>query len=455
MQIDRSKRPKSSDEIKFNTPSIQNFNLENGLKIFFSEKKDLPIVKINFIVNTGSRFDPNDEKGVCNLLAMLIDEGAGEFNALQLADEFEMLGAQFSVSCDDDVTVVSLQVLSENFNPALKLLSDVITQPHFKDDDFELQKNKVLVRLNQSKAEPDYIADVSFEYFLFGNDSPYAFPVMGFEQTVQYIDTDSIKNVYKNNFAPLNSTMIVVGNIAKDLLQKELELVFGKWDRKPKTNISVTHLNKTNRQIFIINKPGAVQTEIRTGHLSSKRNEKDFFQKQIINMILGGQFSSRLNLNLREKHGYTYGVHSHFSYFKEAGYFAISTSVDLNNTKNALIEIYQEIEKIKNGITNDELSFTKSSLTKKFPSNFETYRQIAANISSKVIHNLPDDYFETYINKINSLSLDDVNKIANISIYPDELITILVGDSKSIFSQLIEKELGEITTLEFEDVFPK
>jgi zinc protease len=172
-------------------------------------------------------------------------------------------------------------------------------------------------------------------------------------------------------------------------------------------------------------------------------------------MILGGQFSSKLNLNLREKNGYTYGVHSRFSYFKEAGYFAVSTSVDLNNTANALNEIYKEIEKIRNGISNDELSFTKSSLTKKYPSNFETYRQIAANISSKVIHNLPNDYFETYINKINSLSLDDVNKIAYNSIYPDELITVLVGDSKSIFSQLSENDFGEITTLEFEEVFQK
>ena len=455
MQIDRSKRPTSSDEIKFNTPGIQNFDLKNSLKVFFSEKKDLPIVKINFLVNNGSRFDPYDKKGLCNLLAMCIDEGAGEFNALQLADEFELLGAQFFVSCDTDVSIVSLQVLSENFNPALKLLSNVITEPHFKDDDFELQKNKVLVRLNQSKAEPDYIADVSFEYFLFGNDSPYAFPVMGIERTVQNIQPDFIRNLYDNNFAPLNSAMVVVGDINKDLLQKELELVFGKWDRKPKMNSSVTHLNKTNRQVFIINKPDAVQTEIRTGHLSSKRNEKDFFQKQIINMILGGQFSSRLNLNLREKNGYTYGVHSRFSYFKEAGYFAVSTSVDLNNTSNALIEIYQEIEKIRNGITNDEWSFTKSSLTKKYPSNFENYRQIAANISSKVIHSLPDNYFNTYINKINSLSLDDVNSIAKISICPDELITVLVGDSKSIFSQLSEKEFGEITTLEFEDVFPK
>ncbi|MCW9066600.1 MAG: insulinase family protein [Ignavibacteriaceae bacterium] len=455
MIIDRSKRPTSSQEIKFNTPGIHHFDLNNGLKIFFSAKKDLPIVRINFIVNNGSKFDPDDKKGLCNLLAMCIDEGAGEFDALQLADEFEQLGAQFSVSCDTDVSIISLQVLSENFISALNLLSAVITQPHFNDDDFELQKNKVLVRLNQSKAEPDYIADISFEYFLFGNNSPYAFPVMGVEHTVQNIDADSIRNVYKNYFAPMNSTMVVVGDIDNDLLKKELELVLGKWDHKPKINSSVTDFNRTKRKIFIINKPGAVQTEIRTGHLSSKRNEKDFFQKQVVNMILGGQFSSRLNLNLREKNGYTYGVHSHFSYFKEAGYFAVSTSVDLNNTANALNEIYKEIEKIRNGISNDELSFTKSSLTKKYPSNFETYRQIAANISSKVIHNLPNDYFETYINKINSLSLDDVNKIAYNSIYPDELITVLVGDSKSIFSQLSENDFGEITTLEFEEVFQK
>ena len=442
-------------KLNFSTPGIQNFDLKNGLKVFFSEKKDLPIVRINFLVNNGSRFDPYDQKGLCNLLAMCIDEGAGEFNALQLADEFELLGAQFFVSCDTDVSIVSLQVLSENFNPALKLLSNVITEPHFKDDDFEIQKNKVLVRLNQSKAEPDYIADVSFEYFLFGNDSPYAFPVMGIERTVQNIQPDFIRNLYNNNFAPLNSAMVVVGNINKDLLQLELESVFGRWNQAPLSDDSKVNFSRTQRKVFIINKPDAVQTEIRTGHLSSKRNEKDFFQKQIINMILGGQFSSRLNLNLREKNGYTYGVHSRFSYFKEAGYFAVSTSVDLNNTANALIEIFQEIEKIRNGITNDEWSFTKSSLTKKYPSNFENYRQIAANISSKVIHNLPDNYFETYINKINSLSLDDVNNIANNSIYPDELITVLVGDSKSIFSQLSEKEFGAITILEFEDVFPK
>jgi len=455
MLIERDKRPPSSEKLKFTAPGIQNFNLKNGLRIFFSEKRDLPIVRINFLVNSGSRFDPSDKRGLCNLLTMCIDEGAGKFNALQLADEFEMLGAQFSVSCDADVSIISLQILNENFIQALKLIGDVITEPHFKDDDFKREKNKVLVRLNQSKAEPDYIADVSFEYFLFGQDSPYAYPVIGIEPTVQNIEANFIRDVYKNNFAPLNSTVIAVGNINVNLLQNELEQVFGGWNRTPVAVNSKIKINRTKRKVFIINKPDAVQTEIRTGHMATKRDEKDFFQKQIINLILGGQFSSRLNLNLREKNGYTYGVHSRFNYSKDAGYFAISTSVDVNNSANALREIYLEIEKISGGINNEELSFAKSSLTKKYPSNFETYRQITANISTKVIYELADNYFETYIDKINSMDLIDVNRIAVNSISPNELISVLVGDSKLIFSQLNEKEFGEITILEFESVFQK
>jgi zinc protease len=172
-----------------------------------------------------------------------------------------------------------------------------------------------------------------------------------------------------------------------------------------------------------------------------------------VNLVLGGQFSSRLNLNLREKHGYTYGVHSRFSYLKEAGYFGVSTSVGIENTIKALKEIISEIRNIKEGLTTEEIKFAKSSLTRRFPSNFETYRQISSNISSKVIHNLPDDYFETYIQKINSVSLEEVNEIANNSIYPEDLITVLVGDSKKIFEQVNGEELGETILLEFEDVF--
>ncbi|MCU0331840.1 MAG: insulinase family protein [Ignavibacteriaceae bacterium] len=455
MVIDRKQRPATSGNIYFTLPAVQTYQLSNGLKIYFSKKNELPLIRINFLVNSGSRFDPDELKGLSNLLAMCIDEGAGKYDALQLADEFEMLGAQFSVSSDPDVTVISLQVLSENFVPALNLLANVITEPHLKEIDFNREKRKVLARLEQAKAEPDYVAEITFEYFLFGSDSPYAFPTVGIESTVQKIQIESMRDLYQKKFSPFNSSVVVVGDIDLKSLQTELSEAFRDWNTKATIKEPLFNLKKSQRKIYIINKKDAVQTEIRTGHLSSKRSEKDFFQKQIMNLALGGQFSSRLNLNLREKNGYTYGIHSRFEYFKEAGHFAVSTSVDIENTTNALREIYSEINKIKDGITEVELEFAKSSLMKRYPANFETYRQITGNISSKIIHNLPDDYFETYIEKVNSVSLNEVNKVTFESIQPEELITLLVGDSKTILSQIIGDEFGEIVVLDFEDVFNK
>ena len=453
MQNDRSKQPQTSGEINFNLPTIGSYVLGNGLKIFSSEKNNLPIIRITLIVNSGSRFDPKEKKGLSNLLTMCIDEGAGNYNALQLADEFEMLGAQFSVASDSDIGIISLQVLSENFIPALKLFKSVITQPHLNEDDYNRERRKVLVRLNQVKVEPDYIADISFENLLFGKECPYSYPVLGIEKDIENIIHQNIRDYYQQKFTPLNSTLVVVGNTDSNSLVKILENEFGSWETLSTLNQPELNLNKLPKKIFIVNKPNSVQTEIRTGHLSSKRNLNDFFHKQIVNLVLGGQFSSRLNLNLREKHGYTYGVHSRFSYLKEAGYFGVSTSVGIENTAKALKEIFSEIRNIKEGITTEEIKFGKSSLTRRFPSNFETYRQISSNISSKVIHNLPDDYFETYIQKINSVSLEEVNEIANNSIYPEDLRTVLVGDSKKIFEQVKSEELGETIVLEFEDVF--
>lgn len=455
MQIDRSSRPQNSMEIKFTPPLIQSFNLGNGLKIYFNEKNDLPIIRMNLIVNCGSKFDGLDKKGLSNLLAMCIDEGAGSYDALHLADEFDVLGANFNVSCDNDICIISLQVLSENFSAAINLIRDVVMTPHFREEDFNRERHKILTKLHQAKSEPDYIADISFDYLLFGKHSQYAYPSVGIESTIPNIQNDSIRTMYKKAFVPSNASLVIVGDLKRESLVNELASVFGEWDGANFQMNSSLSQNKSKRKLYLINKTNASQTEIRTGHLSSVRNEKDFYPKQIVNLILGGQFSSRLNINLREKNGYTYGVHSRFNYLMEAGYFAVSTSVDVQNTINALNEIYSELEKIRDGISQDELNFAKSSLTKKYPLNFETYRQIAANISAKVMHKLPDDYFDTYIGKVNTLSLKDVNSIAASSIHHEKLVTVLVGDSKKILSLRKENELEEIEVLEFDEVFNK
>ena len=453
MQLDRSIRPESSNEIEFSIPQVIENKLNNGLKYFHCIKNDLPIVRVSLLINSGSRFDPIKKKGLSNLLTMCIDEGAGNYNSLQLADEFEMLGAHFSVASDTDISIVSLQVLRENFLQAIKLFKSVITEPHLYEEDFNREKRKLSVRLKQLKIQPDYIAEVSFEHFLFGKECPYSYPVSGYEQSIENILHDDVKQYYLQKFSPLNSALTVVGNIDSKSLEEILNGEFNAWENLESENQSEIELISQKQKIFIVNKPDSVQTEIMVGHLSSRRNEDDFYHKQVINLVLGGQFASRLNLNLREKHGYTYGISSRFSYYKDAGYFYVSTSVGNENTVNALKEILFEVRNIKNGISSKELEFAKSSIIKRFPSNFETYRQISANVNSKVIHTLPADYFETYVQKINSIDLNAVNNIAESVIREDELLTVLVGDSEKINEQITEEEFGEKILIEFDDIF--
>jgi zinc protease len=453
MKIDRTKRPTASGEMNFEVPQISEDTLSNGLIYFYSRKTELPIIRVNLLVNCGSIFDSENKKGLSNLLVLCIDEGAGKYNSFQLADEFEKLGARFAVSSDLDIAILSMQVLKENFNDALKLFRSVIVDPHLYEEDFNRERRKTLVRINQYKIKPDYIADVSFEHFLFGKECPYSYPVIGYEKSVENIFHQDVKDFYQQNFSPLNSTLVVVGDYDPGSLKETLSEEFGNWENNSLINNSEFKLNDQKRKIIIVNKPDSVQTEIRTGHLSGKRNESDYFRNQIINLVLGGEFSSRLNINLREKHGYTYGIYSSFFYLKKAGYLKISTSVATESTANALREIFSEIKKIKEGINSEELNFAKSTIINRFPSGFETYGQISSNIIMKVFHNLRDDFFETYLQKTSSVTLDEVNNFAAKSINSEELTTILVGDSKKIIPQINDEEFGETEVVEFDDLF--
>ncbi len=449
MKIDRKIKPSPSDEIKFSLPEIEKFKLENDLEVHFICRQKLPIIQLNLIVNAGSVFDPENKKGLSNLFSMSIDEGAGGLNSLELSDEFDTLGSHFNVSSSEDHIYFMLQSLKENFERSLELLSMVIVSPHFDEKDFLREQRKVITRLLQQQDEPDEIADLVYEYSVFGNSNPYAFPVIGYENTVKNISMADIKNFYSTYIHTNNSSLIVVGDISKDELQKKLNIYFKEWKAKEApTNPSFPQIqNKKN--IFLVDKKGAVQSEIRIGHLSSKRKDNDYFPKLILNTILGGQFTSRINLNLRENKGYTYGAHSQFNYLKDSAYFFITTSVATENTTNAVKEIFNELSGIRSGVTREELEFAKSSLIRKFPSNFETYKQIASNLIGFVIHSLPEDYFNTYIDKIKEVNLEEVNLAAEKYILPEESIVVIVGSKENLSEQLAKFESFNITEVNF------
>jgi len=443
---DRKNIPAVKSEISFKLPKPDEFLLDNGLRVVFIQKDKLPLVRLNLIVNAGSKYDLDNKKGLSYLTSLVIDEGADGMNALQLSDEFDMLGSSFSVSTDNDLINLSLQTLSENFDRSIELFSKVLLKPSFNDEDFDREKMKLITSIMQSKDEPDYLADQIFNKVILSKSNNYSFPVSGYEETVASILPDEIKSFYAKFFSPSNSSLIVVGDLTKDNLVKLLNEYFSEWKNTTNDFTFSVPSSEPNKKIYLHHKKGSVQTEIRVGHLTPKRNQKDFFQRYLLNTILGGQFTSRINLNLRERNGYTYGATSRFQYFKDTAFFEVSTSVGIENTANALKEILFELENINNGVTEKEIDFAKSSITKKFPLNFETYRQIASGVAGKILYNLPDNYFDTYIKNVNAVSISEVNGAAKEFINNDKLSIVLVGDKNLLLQKLaaLQIEVAEV-----------
>ncbi len=447
LDVIRNKKPPQLRKIKFNLPEVIKFKLENNLQVYFIQKSTLPLLSLSLVTGAGSKYDPAGKKGLTNLLAMAVDEGAGEYDSLQLSDQFEILGASFSISCDQDSVYFSLQVLRDEFERGLELFSSILTDSHLYEADLNREKRKIKTRILQTSDEADEIANEVFEYKLFENN-PYAYPTIGYIDDIDSISLQEIKDFYTHFVVPENSFLVVVGDYETERLSNILNNYFRNWTRSQIKKPVIENAVSRHSGLYTIDKKDSVQSEIRTGLISFRRNEYDFYARSILNLILGGQFSSRLNLNLREHKGFTYGVYSRFNYLKSSAYLFISTSVSSENTGAAVSEIFKEIKKIRNGITKKELEFAKSSLIRKFPSSFESYRQIASNVLGQIIHSLPDDYFKTYIDEIKKVTQERVVKAAEDNLFPDKLTTVIVGSKEKILGQLKDIYQGEITELD-------
>ncbi len=444
----KRKKPAAGHKSGFNLPGIESFKLENGLPVYFVCKDTLPVMNMSLVLDAGSKYDPQNKKGLSNLLAMMVDEGAGEYNALQLSDQFEIIGANFSVSCDQDSMYLSLQALADEFERGTELFSLVVCDPHLNEKDFEREKRKITTRILQKRDDIEEIANDVFEFKLLGENNPYSSPTIGYQKDIDSITVEELREHFRSIIDPSNGFLVVVGSYDEERLKKALNKYFSRWKIKDLNKRVINTETTFSPGLYIVNKQDSVQSEIRTGLISFGRNEYDYFSRSILNLILGGQFTSRLNLNLREKRGFTYGIHSRFVYLKSAGYFYTSTSVSSENTGPALREIFKEIKNIKEGVTSKELEFAKSSLIRKFPSGFETNRQIASNIIGQIIHSLPEDYFKKYIEKIKQVTREQVIKAAADNLIPDKLTTVVAGNKEKIIGQLKEIYPGEITELD-------
>ncbi|MBK7378503.1 MAG: insulinase family protein [Ignavibacteriales bacterium] len=442
--INRNLKPEANAEIDYEFPSFQKFTLPNGIKVFLLQRNELPIVRIIAQIDSGSAHDPLEKKGLARLLSNCIDEGAGEFDALQIEEEFDILGTQFHIDCSDDITSFNILTLTENIDRSLYLLSLILLSPRLSEQNFEREKRKVLTRLIQVKDNAEYIANRIFYQKIFGEQSFYAHPSLGYDYTVKEISNNDLLNFYKHYYLPNNLSMIIVGNISKEQLVNNLEKYFVNW--KSTSHIKQENYSEavTSQSYYFVNKKDAVQTEIRIGHSTGQLVYDNFFKKIFLNTAFGGYFASRLNKNLRERNGYTYGVSSSNLYLKYSSKISIAASVSSEVTRKAVDEIFYEINKLKYGLNVEEFESVKSYHIKKYPLDYETISSLANRISFKLQLNLPDDYFASYINKIKDTTLGEVNSIADQFIDETKCVAVLVGSKEIITEQFADKNLIEL-----------
>ena len=436
----RYTQPTPKANPKFALPNIEKSKLSNGMEVWLVRQTELPIVSMNMVFKTGSTEDPQGLTGLNDVTSALLDEGTKTRSAVDISNQVQAIGAQLFTTANADSSAVRMLTLTKNFDTALDIFSDVIQNPEFPDAEVENYRKRLLVSLMQRRDNPAAIANLVYDKILYGETHPYGVTIS--EKTAQAIKRDDMKNFHQAFYRPNNAVLIVVGDMDMKTLTPKLEAEFKDWKAGDVSMIDLPDVpQRDNALIYLIDKPGAAQSVINIGHIGVERGSPDYFPLMVMNSMLGGQFSSRINMNLREDKGYTYGARSGFSFRRGAGPFTATAPVQTAVTKESVMEFLKELKGIRGEIpvTQQELEYNKQSLIRRFPAGFETVDQISSQLGNVVVYNLPETYFNDYITRINAVTLEDVNRVANKFITPDKMAIVIVGDRK-----VIEPELKKI-----------
>jgi zinc protease len=451
--IDRATLPAGGPDPKLELPPIARETLPNGLNVAVMEQHELPLVEVEVLLRSGPTSDPAGKSGLADLTGDLLTAGAGKLDALAFADALERLGTDLSVRTEPDYTLIAMTTLKKHLDESMGLLADALLRPAFTSDEFNREKERRLVDIRREADNPNTTADKVAARVLFGDAHPYSLPTTGTEASVKTITLDDVRQFARTHYTPPNAVLIGVGDItAAEMKDKALRFL-GEWSGGAPPAPAFPEIPvRTRREIYLVDKPGDSQSTIRVVHAGVARKDPDWYPIAVANRILGGFFSSRLNLNLREDKGYTYGARSRFARTASPGDFVMSARVQTEVTAPALTEFVKELDGIHGArpVTADELQFAKNSIILGYPAAFETNSGLAGALTREVAYDLPEDATATLPEHIRALTLDQVNAAGREHFHPDQAAIVVVGDLSKIEDSVRALGLGPIHHLDSE-----
>jgi predicted Zn-dependent peptidase len=453
---DRSKPPAIGPAPSLKLPAIEKQKLSNGVEVWIVEQHEVPLAQVNMIVRSGSSADPIGKYGVGSLAAAMLDEGAGKRNSLELADALEFLGANLSTTSSFDYSAIRMSVPVSKLADALPLIADVTLRPTFPAGDLDRLKKERLTALLQARDNPAALIGLAFPRVIFGPTHRYGTSANGLPPAIESFTVADLQAFYRAHYRPDNATLLVVGDVTAASIVPLLEKQFGAWKAdgmKPLVADVPMAPQLKSRTVYIVDKPEAAQSQIRIGWVGVPRSTKDYAALEVLNTILGGSFTSRLNQNLREEHGYSYGASSFFDMRLSAGPFLATAGVQTDKTGPAVQEFFNELNAILSPIPPDELQKAKNYVALSYPGEFETTGDLARKLEDLVVYNLPGNTYSNFVDEVNKVTAADLQRLAAEYIQPDKMAVVIVGDRKTIEAEIRKLNLGPVSFLTIDELF--
>jgi predicted Zn-dependent peptidase len=452
---DRSQPPAVGPTPALHLPAVEKRTLSNGLQVWIMGVHKVPTVHLELVIRTGTAADPKGRYGLASLTADMLDEGAGTRDALQIADAVDFLGAELSASAAVDASYIDLHVPVARLKDALTVMADVVARPTFPADELKRLRDERLASLLEAQDDPEQLVQFAFPRLVFGVQHRYGSALMGTGSSINAITSADMKAFHAAHYVPSNARLIVVGDVTAASVLPALERALAGWTGA--VAAAAARLPEpaqlTARHVYLVDKPGAAQSQVRIGWVGPPRSTPDYFALRVMNTVLGEAFTSRLNTNLREVHGYAYGASSRFDMRRTAGPFYAAAGVQTDKTADALKEFFVELTNIHERLTPGELEKAKNYLARQLPRSFETQRAAANALAQLYVYDLPPDYFDTYSRRVAAVTAEDVTRAAGTYIQPDKFAVVIVGDRKTIEASVRALNLGPITVIEPSDIF--